>query len=48
LLAAHEDDIVTPDRRDFEALVHAAGRQVELIDPLKSPLRRVVEETRAG
>jgi hypothetical protein len=33
LLAADGDDIVTLDRRDFEALVRAAGRHVELIRP---------------
>jgi hypothetical protein len=33
LLAADGDDIVTRDRRDFEALVRAAGRHVELIRP---------------
>lgn len=33
LLAADGDDIVTLDRRDFEALLRAAGRHVELIRP---------------
>jgi Ser/Thr protein kinase RdoA (MazF antagonist) len=33
LLAVDGDDIVTLDRRDFEALVRAAGRHVELIRP---------------
>jgi hypothetical protein len=33
LLAADGDDIVTLDRRDFEALVRAAARHVELIRP---------------
>lgn len=33
LLAADGDDLVTLDRRDFEALVRAAGRHVELIRP---------------
>ena len=33
LLAADGDDIVTLDRRDFEALVRAVGRHVELIRP---------------
>jgi hypothetical protein len=33
LLASDGDDIVTLDRRDFEALVRAAGRHVELIRP---------------
>ena len=33
LLASDRDDIVTLDRRDFEALVRAAGRHVELIRP---------------
>ena len=33
LLAADRDDVVTLDRRDFEVLVRAAGRHVELIRP---------------
>ena len=33
LLAIDGDDIVTLDRSDFEALVRAAGRHVELIRP---------------
>lgn len=33
LLATDGDDIVTLDRRDFERLVRAAGRHVELIRP---------------
>lgn len=33
LLATDGDDIVTLDRRDFETLVRAAGRHVELIRP---------------
>jgi hypothetical protein len=33
LLATDGDDIVTVDRRDFEALVRAAGRHVELVRP---------------
>jgi hypothetical protein len=33
LLAADGDDIVTLDRSDFENLVRAAGRHVELIRP---------------
>jgi hypothetical protein len=33
LLAADGDDIVTLDRGDFEALIRAAGRHVELIRP---------------
>jgi hypothetical protein len=33
LLAADGDDIVTLDRSDFEDLVRAAGRHVELIRP---------------
>jgi hypothetical protein len=33
LLAANGDDIVTLDRRDFETLVRAAGRHIELIRP---------------
>jgi hypothetical protein len=33
LLATDGDDIVTLDRRDFEPLVRATGRHVELIRP---------------
>jgi hypothetical protein len=33
LLAADGDDILTLDRSDFEGLVRAAGRHVELIRP---------------
>ena len=33
LLAIDGDDVVTLDRSDFEALVRAAGRHVELIRP---------------
>jgi hypothetical protein len=33
LLASDGDDIVTLDRSDFENLVRAAGRHVELIHP---------------
>ncbi len=33
LLAADDDEIITSDREDFERLVVAAGRHVELIAP---------------